>query len=157
MATPAYDALPPAATPTGALSREPSGWGERIRRLVLDVQTIARDHVELAVLEAQLATQVLVRTLAAAVAISVLVATAWLGFVAAVVVWITDAGLSWPAALLIGAAACIAVAGGIAWWAKGHLPELMFSATLRQLRAAAGADDELDADAPPPSSPGAPS
>jgi uncharacterized membrane protein YqjE len=124
-----------AATPAGRAARIPSGWGDRLRRLMLDVRLLAHDHAELAVLEAQRAGQTLVRTLAAAVAVSVLAATAWLGIVAAFVVWMTDAGISWPVALLIGAAACLAVAGGIAWWVASHAEEMMFSATLRQLQA----------------------
>ena len=143
MATPAHDAFRRAATPAGAAARLPSGWGDRIRRIVTDVRQISHDHVELAVLEAQRAGQVLVRTIAAAVAVSVLAATAWLGIVAAVVVWLTEA-VSWPVALLIGAGACLAVAGGIVWWVTKHLPEMMFSATLRQLRATAQGEEEAD-------------
>ena len=142
MATPAYDAFHH-ATPAGAAARLPSGWADRIRRIVTDVRQISHDHVELAVLEAQRAGQVLVRTIAAAVAVSVLVATAWLGIVAAAVVWLTEE-LSWPVALLIGAAACLVVAGGIVWWVTKQLPEMMFSATLRQLRATAQGEDEAD-------------
>ena len=143
MATPAYDAFPPAATPAGAAARVPSGWADRIRRLTLDVRQVAHDHVELIVLEAQRASQVLVRTIAAAVAVSVLAATAWLGIVAAAVVWLTEA-VSWPVALLIGAAACLAVAGGIVWWVVKHLPEMMFSSTLRQLKATAQGEEEAE-------------
>jgi uncharacterized membrane protein YqjE len=128
-----------AATPTGNAARIPSGWSDRIRRLVLDVRLLANDHAELAVLEAQRAGQALVRTLVAAVAVSVLAATAWMGLVAALIVWMTDAGLSWPVALLIGAGACLAVAGLIVWWVMRQAEELMFSATLRQLRASKAA------------------
>jgi uncharacterized membrane protein YqjE len=142
VATSAYDAFHH-ATPAGAAARLPSGWADRIRRIVLDVRQISHDHVELAVLEAQRAGQVLVRTIAAAVAISVLAATAWLAIVAAAVVWLTEA-VSWPAALLIGAVANLAVAGGIVWWVTKHLPEMMFSATLRQLRATAQGEEEAD-------------
>ena len=80
----------------------PSGWADRIRRLVLDVRLVAHDHVELLVLEAQRASQVLVRTIAAAVVVSVLVATAWLGIVVALVVWLAET-VPLPVALLIGA------------------------------------------------------
>jgi uncharacterized membrane protein YqjE len=132
-----------AATPAGHAARLPSGWGDRIRRLVLDVRLLGNDHAELALLEAQRAGQTLVRTLVAAVAISVLGATAWLGVVAAIIVWMTDAGVSWPVALLIGAAACLAAAGLIVWWVMKHADEMMFSATLRQLRAS---KDALEAE-----------
>jgi uncharacterized membrane protein YqjE len=142
VATPAYDTFRH-ATPAGAAARLPSGWGDRIRRMALDVRQISHDHVELAVLEAHRAGQVLVRTMAAAVAISVLAATAWLAIVAAAVVWLTEA-VSWPAALLIGAVANLAVAGAIVWWVTKHLPEMMFSATLRQLRATAQGEEEAE-------------
>jgi uncharacterized membrane protein YqjE len=141
LATPAYDAFPPAATPAGTAARVPSSWADRIRRLVLDIRLVAHDHIELVVLEAQRASQVLVRTIAAAVVVSVLVATAWLGIVVALVVWLAEA-VELPIALLIGAVACLAVAGGIVWWVMKHLPEMMFAATLRQLRATAHAEDE---------------
>jgi uncharacterized membrane protein YqjE len=145
LATPAYDAFTRAATPAGAAARMPSGWADRIRRLVLDIRLVAHDHIELVVLEAQRASQVLVRTIAAAVVVSVLVATAWLGIIVALVVWLAEA-VPLPVALLIGAGACLAVAGGVVWWVMKHLPEMMFSATLRQLRATAHAEDEADDD-----------
>ncbi len=145
MATPAYDAFTRAATPAGAAARMPSGWADRIRRLVLDIRLVAHDHIELVVLEAQRASQVLVRTIAAAVVVSVLVATAWLGIIVALVVWLAEA-VPLPVAMLIGAGACLAVAGGIVWWVMKHLPEMMFSATLRQLRATAHAEDEAEHD-----------
>jgi uncharacterized membrane protein YqjE len=143
VATPAYDAFTRAATPAGEAARMPAGWGDRLRRLSLDVRQVAHDHLELAVLEAQRAQQAFVRTVAAAVVVSVLVATAWLGIVAALIVWLTEV-VSWPAALLIGAATCLAMAGGIAWWVMHHLPDMMFSATLRQLKATAKAEEEAD-------------
>lgn len=141
MAIPQSDAYSHAATPEGAAARVPSGWADRIRGLVLDLRLIAHDHIELVVLEAQRASQVLVRTLAAAVVISVLVATAWLGIVVALVIWLAEA-VALPFALLISAAACLVLADGVAWWVMRHLPELMFSATLRQLRASANAEEE---------------
>ena len=145
MATPSYDAFSSAATPAGAAARVPAGWGDRIRRLALDLRLVAHDHVELAVLEAQRASQVLVRSIAAAVVISVLVATAWLGIVVALVVWLAEA-VPLPVSMLIGAAACLVVAGGIGWWVVKHAPEMMFEATLRQLKATAKAEDEAERD-----------
>jgi uncharacterized membrane protein YqjE len=141
VATPAYDAFSSSAT--GAAARMPSGWSDRLRRLSMDVRHVAHDHLELAILEAQRAQQVFVRTVAAAIFVSVLAATAWLGIVAAIIVWLTEV-VSWPVALLIGAGACLLIAGGIVWWVTKHLPEMMFSATLRQLNATVHAEDEAD-------------
>lgn len=143
MTIPASDAYSHAATPQDAAAQRPSGWSDRIRRLVLDLRLVAHDHLHLAVLEAQRASQALVRTIAAAVVISILGATAWLGIVVALVIWLAEA-VPLPVALLIGAAACLVIAGGIAWWVKKHLPDLMFEATLRQLRASANAEEEPD-------------
>ena len=141
MATPAYDWTSRAASRTSDIGAQPSGWADRIRRLVLDVRLVAHDHVELLVLEAQRASQVLVRTIAAAIVISVLVATAWLGLIVAIVVWLAE-HMPLPASLLVGAAACLVAAGGIGWWVAKHAPEMMFAATLRQLKATASAEDE---------------
>jgi len=143
VATPAYDAFTPAATPTGEAARVPSSWADRVRRLTLDVRQVAHDHLELALLEAQRAQQVLVRTIAAAIVVSVLVATAWLGIVAALIVWLTEV-VPWPVALLIGAGTCLVIAGLIVWWVVKHASEMMFSATLRQLKATATAEEEAD-------------
>ena len=133
------------AVPPSAAAHHPSGWADRVRRLALDVRLVANDHIELAVLETQRASQVLVRSIAAAVVISVLVATAWLSLVVAIVVWLAE-HMPLPAALLIGAAACLVLAGGIAWWVVKHAPEMMFEATLRQLKATAKAEDEAERD-----------
>lgn len=145
LSPPSRDPFSSSATPAGAAARVPSGWADRLRRLALDVRLVANDHIELAVLEAQRAGQVLVRSIAAAVVISVLVATAWLGIVVAIVVWLAE-HVPLPAALLIGAAACLALAGGIGWWVVKHAPEMMFEATLRQLKATATAEDEAERD-----------
>lgn len=144
MSTPYRAPDSPAATPSSA-AHVPVGWADRLRRLVLDVRLVANDHIELAVLEAQRASQVLVRSIAAAVVISMLVATAWLGLVVALVVWLAE-HMPLPVALLIGAGACLVLAGVIGWWVVKHAPEMMFSATLRQLKATAKAEDEAERD-----------
>ena len=72
--------------------------------------------------------------LTAAVVISILVVTAWLTFVASAIVWATDAGVSWPVALLVAGVVNLALAGGLVFWIKGQEDEFAFAATLRQLR-----------------------
>ena len=84
----------------------------------------------------------LVKILCGAVVISVLAVTAWVGLVGAAVFWLVEAkDVSVSLALLIAAVLNLVVAGGVAFWVKGQLPELIFSATLRQLRATAGNED----------------
>ena len=98
------------------------------------VKGLVQDHALLAVLELQRAGISLVKMLAAGIIISILVVSAWMGLVAAAVVWGVGAGASWGLALLIAALVNIAIAAGLAFWAKSQVPDLLFAATLRQLR-----------------------
>lgn len=95
---------------------------------------LVANHALLAVLELQRAGISLVKMVAAAIIISILIVSAWMGLVAAAVVWAVGAGANWGVALLIAAIANIVVAVGIAFWAKSQIPDLLFAATLRQLR-----------------------
>ncbi len=98
------------------------------------VKGLVQDHVLLAVLELQRAGVSLVKLLAAGIVITILVVSAWMGLVAAAVVWAVGAGASWGIALLVAALVNIAIAAGFAFWAKSQVPDLLFAATLRQLR-----------------------
>ena len=106
----------------------------RITALVRDVGNLVRDHLELAALDAHRAAVGLTKILTAAVVISILAVTAWLTFVASAIVWATDAGVSWPVALLIAGVINLVIAGGLVFWIKAQVGELAFAATLRQLR-----------------------
>jgi hypothetical protein len=64
-----------------------------------------------------------------------------MGLVAAAVVWAVGAGANWGLAILVAAIINIAVAIGLAYWAKSQIPDLLFAATLRQLRGEPPADD----------------
>jgi uncharacterized membrane protein YqjE len=114
---------------------------QRIVALAGDARDLLVDHIELAALEARQAGAGLVRTLCAAVVISLLVATAWLALVAVGVVWVTDAGIGWVGALVGAALANLLVASGVAWWIRSQARDLLFAATLRQLRRTAGASE----------------
>jgi uncharacterized membrane protein YqjE len=106
----------------------------RISNLARDVREIAADHVELAVLEAQQAGIGLAKILCGAVVISILLVTAWLALVASAIVWATSEGVSWTSALIIAAVINIVAGAILAFWMKSQVGELLFSATLRQLR-----------------------
>jgi uncharacterized membrane protein YqjE len=93
-----------------------------------------QDHALLAVLELQRAGISFVKMVAAGIIISILVVSAWMGFVAAAVVWAVGAGANWSVALIVAAVVNIAVAIGLAFWAKKQVPDLLFAATLRQLK-----------------------
>ena len=106
----------------------------RVTDLLRDAGNLARDHLEIAVLEAQRAGVGLTKVLSAAVVISVLVITAWLSFVAGFIVWITDTGVSWPLALALGGIANLVLAGVAVLWIRKQKAAFTFDATLRQLR-----------------------
>ena len=99
-----------------------------------NVKGLVQDHALLAVLELQRAGISLVKMVAAGIIISILIVSAWMGFVAAAVVWAVGAGASWGLALVVAAIVNIVVAIAIAFWAKSQIPDLLFAATLRQLR-----------------------
>ena len=114
---------------------------QRIVALISDTRELLCDHLELAALEARMAGVGLVRTLCAAVVISLLAVTAWLALVAAGIVWAADTGVGWDGALVFAALANLLLAGGVAWWLRRQTRDLMFAATLRQLRRTTGAGE----------------
>lgn len=136
------DSRPQAASRSRRTTGETS-LAARITTLVRDAGFLARDHLELAVLEAQRAGVGLTRVLSAAVVISVLVITAWLSFVAGFIVWITDTGVTWPVALCIGGGLNLALAAVAALWIRRQKEAFTFDATLRQLRRTADDAREL--------------
>ena len=123
------DASSPAPYPAA-----PGSLASRFRALFHETRELARDHLELAALEAQRATSTLTRMIVAAVVISILVISAWLALVAGTLVWVTEEGVSWPVALFVAALVNLVLAGGLGWYIYTHVDELMFEATLRQLR-----------------------
>ncbi len=113
---------------------QPPSLASRIVSLTQEAWLLARDHLELAALDARRAALGLAKMVTAAVVVSVLVVTAWLLFVASVIVWVADNGANWIVALAIGGAVNLVLAVGLLFWIRGHAKELGFEATLRQLR-----------------------
>ena len=92
------------------------GLTQRAHELWTSAKGLVHDHTLLALLEVQRASLGLVKIIGAAVVISVLAVSAWMGLVAA---------------------------GALAFYIQKQVPELLFAATLRQLRGESPeADDE---------------
>ncbi len=108
--------------------------GSRLSLAWTNLKGLVQDHALLALLEVQRAGISLVKIIIAGIIISILVVSAWMALVAAAVVWAIGAGASFGLAILIAALANIAVAVGLAFWARSQVPDLLFAATLRQLR-----------------------
>jgi uncharacterized membrane protein YqjE len=118
----------------GSSADRPSHGASRLSLAWSNVRGLVQDHALLAVLELQRAGISLVKMVAAGIVISILVVSAWMGLVAAGVVWAVGAGANWGLAIFIAALVNIAIAVGLAFWAKSQIPDLLFAATLRQLR-----------------------
>ena len=110
------------------------GLGTLLARLVSESRQLVSDFVHLAVLDARRAGVRLAMLLSAGVIIGILVVTAWMGLVAAGIVWMFDKGASWPVAIGIAALLNIVGAAALAWWARHLVSEMPFTALLRQLR-----------------------
>ena len=110
--------------------------------LAFDIRDLASDHLELAVLEVQRASIGLAKFLCAAVVVSILVITAWLTMVTGGIVWATDHGVGWVPALFIAALLNLVAAAGIVFWVRARKGELLFAATLRQMRRTADVAEE---------------
>lgn len=124
-----------------ARPREP-GLGELLGRLFSDTRQLVADFAHLAVLDARRAGVRLAMLLSAGLLVAILLITAWMGFVAAGIVWMFDHGVSWPLAIAIAALLNIVAAALLAWWARHLVSEMPFTALLRQLRGEAPKDPD---------------
>lgn len=113
--------------------KEP-GLGELFGRLFSDTRQLVADFAHLAVLDARRAGVRLAMLLSAGLIIAILVVTAWMGLVAAGIVWMFDKGVSWPLAIALAALVNVVGAAGLAWWARHLVSDMPFTALLRQLR-----------------------
>ena len=121
------------------------GLTARAHALWTSAKGLVHDHTLLALLEVQRASLGLVKIIGAAVIISVLAVSAWMGLVAAGIMWAVGAGASWGLAIAIASVLNLVAAGALAFYIKKQVPELLFAATLRQLRGELPeADDEQD-------------
>jgi hypothetical protein len=115
-------------------ARRPAGLGELVGHLLSEARALVADYAQLAVLDARRAALCLAWLLGSVLIAAVLLVTAWMGGVAALIVVLWGEGVSWPAAIGIAALLNIVGAGALAWWMKRLLVDLPFTALLRQLR-----------------------
>src|SRR5579862_374058 len=125
-----------AMDPTYAQPLRPTSMttGSRLSLAFANLKALVQDHALLAVLEVQRAGVSLVKIVIAGIVISILVVSAWMGIVAAVVAFAIGQGANWALAILIAALVNIGIAVALGFYAKKQVPDLLFAATLRQLR-----------------------
>jgi uncharacterized membrane protein YqjE len=124
-----------------AAERAESSLLDPVERTIAALRALAGDFALLAVLDLRRAALQLAWLVGAGIVASVLVVTAWLAGVTAVVVWLLGAGVSWPVALIIAGLLNLVGAALVAWRMHAVIDEMPFAATLRQLKAKAPAGE----------------
>lgn len=110
------------------------GLGELLGHFFRESKGLVTDYVELAVLDARRAAVKLAWLLGSVLVVAVLVVTAWMGGVAALIIWAFNEGVSWGWAIGGAALLNIVAAGALVWWMRHLLEELPFTSLLRQLK-----------------------
>jgi uncharacterized membrane protein YqjE len=128
---PAAPLEPPQADVGGAAA---PGFVDNAVALWDDLKALAHDHLELAALETKRAGESLVMIVVFGIVAAILLVTAWMGLVAALVLWLVTLDLSVWLAVLIGVVVNVAAAGGLVFAIKSRTTALRFPATVRALK-----------------------
>lgn len=134
MSTEGLHRAPPFEAPPRRGATEGSILASSLLRLWQDVRLLGRDHALLAVLEVQRAGLSLVKIFAAGLVAALLVVTAWIALVGSAVAWAAGEGTPWWVGLVVAAVGNLAFAAALGLWIRAKLPNLMFAATVRQLK-----------------------
>lgn len=111
-----------------------SGLLEDAKSLWHELRGLAHDQLTLAALETRLAGKSLVTMIAVGVMVAVLLVSAWLGLVAAAVLWLISIGVIASIAMLLAVAANLALALILYDVIRRQSRYLQFPATLRSIR-----------------------
>ena len=130
---------PPAAPDSG------TGLLGNVQVLWRDLRGLLHDHLQLAALEAQRAGKSLVNMVIYGVAAAILVVTAWLGLMAAGVLWLIDLGLNSSLALLAAVGVNVGGVLLLVLMIMRASKYLGFSATVRSLKSDASLLSKPDA------------
>ena len=115
-------------------ARDEPGMLDNASALWNDLKSLAHDHLELAALETKRAGESLVSIVVFGIIVAILVVTAWMGLVAALVLWLIALGLAPALAVLIGVAVNLAGAAGLVFLIKARTEAFKFPATVRALK-----------------------
>ena len=113
----------------------PAGWVENGKALWSDLRGLLADHLTLVTLELQKAAEGVIFIVVYGIVVGVLLASAWLGLTAALVVWMMEHGLATSMALLLAGAFNLVGALAFAIAVRDRCTALRLPATLRSLRA----------------------
>lgn len=114
---------------------EESSLLEPLQRAWTVTRCLAHDYATLAVLDLRRAAVQLAWLVGAGVIIAVLIVSAWMAGVTALVAYLLAREISWPIALVAAAVLNLVGAGLVLWRLREVMSDLPFAATLRQLKA----------------------
>jgi hypothetical protein len=117
----------------GMSSTPPRGVLEEVSHVLSSVRETVSSFLELVSLEARRAGAALVWMVAGGVVTGVCLIATWLGFMAALAMWVTGLGLSPIVAVLLVTLLNLALAGGVAYAGIRMVENLSFPATRRQI------------------------
>lgn len=107
---------------------------QEAQRLWHEVRGMAHEQLTLAALELRLAGESAVRMLVSGVLIAVLLVSAWIGLLAAGILWLVSLGVAAAAAILAGVVLNLALAALLYASIRRRSRHLQFPSTLRSLR-----------------------
>jgi len=111
-----------------------AGLGELLGHFLAEIRALVADYAHLAVLDARRATLNLAWLLASVLVVAVLVVSAWMGLLAALIMLASSHSISWVAAVSSAAILNLIFAAAVALWMRQLVADLPFTALLRQLR-----------------------
>lgn len=129
MTNPAGDIPSESETPL-----KPAGLIDDVKSLWRDLAGLLHDRLELAALETKFAAQNLVDMIAMGVMVAVLLVSAWLGLLGAMVLWLIHLGLMASIAMLLGVLVNLALAALLYRSILRQSQNLGWPATLRSLK-----------------------
>lgn len=133
-------AIPDAAPQTGdaaraTLGRVPADSDSALDRAWSRLRQLTADYAVLAVLDLRRSAFQLAWLVGAGIVIAVLVVSAWMAGVTALIAYLLAREVSWPLALIAAGFINLVAAGFVAWRLKAIVSDVPFAATLRQLKA----------------------
>ena len=129
MTNPAGDIPSESETPP-----KPAGLIDDVKSLWRELAGLLHDRLELAALETKFAAQNLVNMIAMGVMVAVLLVSAWLGLLGAMVLWLIHLGLMASIAMLLGVLVNLALAALLYRSILRQSQNLGWPATLRSLK-----------------------
>lgn len=141
----------PQATPSGGTARPTlriastagtAGADSALDRAWTRLRRLVADYAVLGVLDMRRAAVQLAWLVGAGIVIAVLVVSAWMAGVTALIAYLLAREVSWPLALVVAAVVNLVGAALAGWRLKGVLSDVPFAATLRQLKAEAPPPEE---------------